>query len=101
MMVNVSSCVCIVSPLSVSGLLTFQADDLALKSPPRMRLGMVASWVRLGWKLFGTVGDDCGGMYMLAIVIIEVFPVLILIDWISVVLSVGGRRDLVVALVST
>lgn len=43
LMVNESSCVCISSPLSVSGLLTYHAGDLALKSPPMMNLGMVMS----------------------------------------------------------
>lgn len=101
MIVSESSCVWMASPLSVSGLLTFQADDLALKSPPSMRLGIVVSCVRFGWKLLGTVGDDWGGMYMLTIVIVELLPVLILMDCISVVLSEGGRRVLMVALVST
>ena len=53
-----SSCVCNSSPLSVQVLLIYQADDLALKSPPSMRLGMVASCLISGLKLLGTVGDD-------------------------------------------
>ena len=45
------------------------------------------------------MGDVCGGMYMFATVMCDFLPVLILIDWVSVVLSRGGRRSLVFALV--
>ena len=101
MIVSESSCVCISSPLSVSGLLTYQTDDLALKSPPIIRLGIVASWLISGLKVFGTVGDDWGGMYMFTIVSVDLLPVRIRMDWVSVVLSVMGRRFLIVVLVST
>lgn len=37
---------------------------------------------------------------MLVIVMCVLFPVRTLIDWISVVVSCGGRRDFVCALVS-
>ena len=51
--------------------------------------------VEVGLEVVG----NCRGVYVLTIVVVDLLPVLILIDWISVVLSVGRRRDLVVALV--
>ena len=47
------------------------------------------------------MGEVCGGMYVLAIVMCVLFPVRTLIDCISVVVSCWGSRDFVFALVST
>ena len=46
------------------------------------------------------MGDVWGGMYVFMIVVCDLFPVRILMDCISVVVSCGGIWDLVCALVS-
>lgn len=46
------------------------------------------------------IAGDWGGMYVFMIVVCDLFPVRILIDCISVVVSCGGRRDFMCALVS-
>lgn len=82
------------SPLLLSGLLMYQPDVLALKSPPRIRLGVFDRRCNWGEKWSGTCSEVWGGMYMFTMVVCLVFPVLMFMACISVVVSLCGSRDL-------